>query len=872
MLRRAHIRYGARFGPDMNRESRASMRRWPTLLLTALTLAGVALFAAPVALAGTTSAASVKNTSAEEHAPAPLIPLPVTVEPGAGAFTLSAKTAVVALGNAETERIARYFADLTSRTTGIALHVTAVTPPAEASNGTTAASAPRAPSTPRSPSPPRGAIAFTTDANAPAGEGYSLSISATAVTVRAREPRGLFYGAITLWQLATANTPASQPADKEASNQASKPFAATISIPSTHIEDSPRFAWRGLMLDVARHFMPPEGVKQLLDQMALHKLNTFHWHLTDDQGWRIQIKKYPLLTDVGAWRVPAGAAPASDIDPRTGKPRLYGGYYTQDEVREIVRYASERFITVVPEIEMPGHAQAAIAAYPQLGTEGPRPPVSSDWGVHNYLYNVDESTFSFLEDVLTEVMALFPGPYIHTGGDEAAKDRWRSSSRVQQRMRELGVANEAALQGYFTHRIEKFLSARGRKLIGWDEILEGGVPASAAVMSWRGEAGAIEAAKGGHDVVMAPSPALYLDYLQSDAPDEPPGRPRHVTLEDMYLFDVVPAAVTGDAARRVIGAQINAWTEHMRTPERMQHAIFPRIAAFAENVWSGENRRDWRGFVERLPAQFARYEKLGVRYADSAYAVRIASGRDTSAAGSRVFHLTNQLNAGEIRYTLDGSEPTLQSPVYTGFLEVRTPVTITAATFQRKRRMSVPRTRVVDRAELLHRNSDELKSCSNKLPLRLEDDAPRDGARAAPGANVRAVFNVDILDPCWIYERADLSRVTGISASVGQVPFNFQVGEDAKKISLHAPQSAEGELEVRLDSCEGERIAVLPLAVPGSAPRTPGASAQTAASNGVMALPPAKITPRAGAHDLCLRFTRRAIDPIWVIDSVQLVE
>ncbi len=303
---------------------------------------------------------------------------------------------------------------------------------------------------------------------------------------------------------------------------------------------------------------------------------------------------------------------------------LYGGFYTQDEVRDIVRYAAERFITVVPEIEMPGHAQAAIAAYPQLGTEGAKPPVSSDWGVHDYLYNVDDSTFAFLEDVLTEVMHLFPGQYIHVGGDEAAKKRWQASPRIQQRMRELGVKNEAALQGYFTHRIEAFLRTHGRKLIGWDEILEGSLPAAATVMSWRGEAGAVEAAQGGHDVVMAPSPALYLDYLQSSAADEPPGRPRYATLEDMYRFKVLPDAITGDAARHVLGAQINAWTEHMRTFERREHAIFPRIAAFAEVVWSPPELVNWPGFIARLPAQFSRYEKAGIAYADSAYAVQIA--------------------------------------------------------------------------------------------------------------------------------------------------------------------------------------------------------------------------------------------------------
>jgi hexosaminidase len=635
------------------------------------------------------------------------------------------------------------------------------------------------------------------------------------------------------------------------------------------------------MLDVARHYMPPEFIKQMLDWMALHKLNTFHWHLTDDQGWRLEIKKYPRLTEVGAWRVPAGAGPASDIDAATGKPRRYGGYYTQDQVRDIVRYAADRFITVVPEIEMPGHAQAAIAAYPQLGTEGPAPAVSSDWGVHSYLYNADEATFGFLEDVLTEVMALFPGQYIHIGGDEAVKDRWHASPRVQQRMRELGVADETALQSYFTHRMERFVSSHGRKLIGWDEILEGGLPQAATVMSWRGSKGAVEAVTQGHDVVMAPAPDLYLDYLQSDSPDEPPGRPTYVTLADMYKFDALPPTIAGDSARHIIGAQINAWTEHMRTPERIQHAVFPRLAAFAEGVWSAPERRKWSDFLHRLPPQLARYQNLGIRYADSAFEVRVTASsssaadatRQRTAAGVVATHVTlsNQANAGDIRYMLNGAEPTSASPLYRAPLDLQLPVTIRAATFFEGQRIAAPRSRKLDRESLLRRDDSELKSCANKLVLRLEDDAPHEGPRA--------VFNVDILDPCWIYEKADLTGVTAIAASVGQIPFNFQVGDAVKQIPLHSPQTPQGELEVRLDSCDGALIATLPLApavaqtgvtqlaaarLTRSTP--PATSAQGSARNS------AGITPAADTHDLCLRFTRRAIDPIWAIKTVQLIE
>jgi hexosaminidase len=735
-----------------------------------------------------------------------VIPAPASVTRSAGSLTITTRTPVVA-AEGEAKRVAQDFADLVSRTRGLALQVRA------------------------GPAGEGSAIAFALDIQAPAGEGYDLDIAASGVTVRAQEPRGLFYGAVTLWSLLTAEPGART--------------SATATLPAVRIQDTPRFAWRGFMLDSARHYQSPAFIKQMLDWMALHKLNTFHWHLTDDQGWRLQIRKYPRLTDVGAWRVPAGAAAAADIDPKTGKPRMYGGFYTQDEVRDIVAHAASRFITVVPEIEMPGHAQAPIAAYPALGTDAQAPPVSSDWGIHTYLYNVDETTFGFLEDVLKEVMALFPSRYIHVAGDEAVKDRWRASPAVQRRMRELGVPNEAALQSYFTQRMERFLSSHGRRLIGWDEILEGGgLPASATVMSWRGTAGGIEAANSGHDVVMSPAPTMYLDHLQSDLPDEPPGRPTYITLRDMYSFNVLPEEIEGDAARHVIGAQINAWTEHMRTPERVEHATFPRMAAFAETVWA-PTHSTWQTFLARMPAQLARYQKLGIHYADSLFAVKLT--------GTTQIELSNQATTGDIRYTLNGANPTSASTLYTKPFSVPQGTTITAAVFINDQRVSTPRSRTFDRASALTRTDTDLKSCSNKLVLRLEDDAPLEGNRA--------LFNVDILDPCWTWEKADLTRITGISASIGQIPFNFQVADAVKQIPLVPPATPAGELEVRAGSCEGERIAVLPLA--------PAAGNHELTS--LPRVPVARVKDGA-VQDLCLRFTRRSVDPIWVLKSVRLFE
>ncbi|MGH8091456.1 MAG: family 20 glycosylhydrolase, partial [Rudaea sp.] len=522
--------------------------------------------------------AACQPTRPAQQSPMPaLIPLPASVSAAAGSFTLHDGDAISVHGDATAAGIAGNFADLLARTRGLRLRV------ADAHDA---------------------AIEFAIDpqfvvagAGTPAArdEAYELRIDPRTIRIVARTGHGLFNGSMTLWQWLTADTSKTQ----------------AIAVPCVRIADYPRFAWRGLMLDSARHFQPPEFVERLIDEMARHKLDVLHWHLTDDQGWRIQIEKYPELTSVGAWRTPASLH---------GDAPRYGGFYTQDEIRAIVRYAAQRYVTIVPEIDMPGHAQAAIAAYPQFGVTGKRPPVSPDWGVHTYLYNVDDATFSFLEEVLGEVMELFPGTYIHIGGDEAAKDQWQASAQVRRRMHELGIADAKALQGYFTARIGKFLAAHGRHLIGWDEILEGGVPADATVMSWQGETGGIAAARAGHDVIMAPSPLMYFDHVQSARHDEPPGRPDVVSLRDVYAYEPVPRALDAGQARHVLGAQANLWTEYMDTPQRVEHAAFPRAAALAEVLWSPSSRRDWQGFLSRLPEQFGRYRAFGIAYADSVFA------------------------------------------------------------------------------------------------------------------------------------------------------------------------------------------------------------------------------------------------------------
>jgi hexosaminidase len=387
-------------------------------------------------------------------------------------------------------------------------------------------------------------------------------------------------------------------------------------VPAVLVEDSPRFRWRGMHLDVARHFMPREFVLRYIDLLALHRMNSFHWHLTEDQGWRIEIRKYPRLTEVGAWRTETLVGRmTSDPAARVYDGTRHGGSYTQEEIREVVEYARRRFINVVPEIEMPGHSQAAIAAYPELGNTGDTLPVWTHWGVTPNILNVEESTIRFMQDVLTEVLELFPGPFIHIGGDEAPKTQWEQSPRAQARMRELGLANEEELQSWFIRRMDAFLVERGRRLVGWDEILEGGLAPNATVMSWRGTSGGLAAARAGHDVVMAPTSHTYFDYYQSrDRESEPLAIGGFLPLDTVYAFEPIPAELEPRFHHHILGAQGQVWTEYMKTPSHVEYMAFPRVAALAEVVWTPKERRDVADFRERLATHLRRLDALGVNY------------------------------------------------------------------------------------------------------------------------------------------------------------------------------------------------------------------------------------------------------------------
>lgn len=430
-------------------------------------------------------------------------------------------------------------------------------------------------------------------------EGYRLSAGPDGVRIEGGTAAGVFYGCQALLQLLPPTIYRRARVDGE-----------IWRVPAIRIEDEPRFGWRGTMLDVARHFMPKHDVLRFIDLMAMHRLNVLHLHLTEDQGWRIEIKRYPRLTEVGSWRRESQVGAGEDA-PGDGRP--HGGFYTQDDIREIVAYAAERFITVVPEIESPGHVQAALAAYPELGVTGEQLEVWTRWGVNYNVLNAEESTIEFFLGVLSEVMDLFPSQYIGVGGDECPKDQWRDDPRTQQRMAELGLANEDELQSWFMRRFDDRLTSRGRKLFGWDEILEGGLARGATVASWRGMAGAIAAARQGHDVVACPDDRVYLDYRQSASDDEPIPVSIVLTVSDVYHFEPVPPELTEVEARHVLGGQANIWTEYMDSPRTVDYFAFPRLCALAEALWiTGE--RDYDDFSGRLDQHRARLDAIGVEY------------------------------------------------------------------------------------------------------------------------------------------------------------------------------------------------------------------------------------------------------------------
>jgi hexosaminidase len=524
---------------------------------------------------------SPQVTRADEFA---IIPRPAELKPEAGAFVLNARTVIIAPAQCASE--AQYLADALAPATGYQLRVQ------------------------REPAAAPGAITLTLDTQRTdlGDEGYTLQVTPVGIAIAATRPAGAFYAVQTLRQLLPTQVFAGKPQT-----------GVAWRVPCVVITDQPRFPWRGMMLDSSRHFQPKSYIERYLDLMALHKLNVFHWHLVDDHGWRLEIKKYPKLTSVGAWRKQPGYPDNNGI---------YGGFYTQDDIRQVVAYAAVRHITIVPEIEMPGHSQAALAAYPELSCEGkpgyvayfydypcrfPRWPANSA----NVYCAGNDTTFEFLQDVLTETMDLFPGQYIHVGGDEVDKKYWHQCPKCQARMHAEGLKDEIALQSYFMKRIEKFVNAHGRKLIGWDEIIEGGLAPNASVMSWRGIKGGIAAAKAGHSVVMCPVKPLYLNQPQVADPLMPTSLERpgfSNPMKNVYQYDPVPAGLTPAQEKLILGAQGNLWTEFLNTPLLWEWTTFPRQCAVAEIDWTPQKLHDFEDFRARLRIHCQRLDALGVNY------------------------------------------------------------------------------------------------------------------------------------------------------------------------------------------------------------------------------------------------------------------
>ncbi len=492
-------------------------------------------------------------------------------------------------------------------------------------------------------------------------DAYNLEIGVEKISLHGGSGAGVFYGIQTLIQLLPAGkTP-------------------VVKIPVAKVEDSPRFEWRGMHLDVCRHFFSKEFVKKYIDHLAMYKMNTFHWHLTDDQGWRIEIKKYPKLQEISAYRKGTLIGHYGEIPERYDTIR-YGGYYTQNEIREIVAYAKQRHVNIVPEIEMPGHALAALAAYPELSCTGGPFEVGKTWGVFQDVYCPKEETFTFLENVLSEVCELFPGKYIHVGGDECPKDRWKQCSHCQQLMAKEGLKNEHELQSYFVRRIEKYLQSKGKKMIGWDEILEGGLPPEATVMSWRGYSGGIEAAKQNHDVVMTPTGTCYFDYYQSRDAKEPLAIGGYLPLDRVYQFEPCPDVLNTEERKHILGAQGNLWTEYIPDFSQVEYMVMPRMAALSEVLWSPAEQKNYKSFTHRLVGHFKMLDFLKVNYSKAVFDVNYFVYPNSGSEGVAL-ELNTAYEGGVIHYTDDGSEPKLQSPVYTGRIPLGQSANIKAAVF-----------------------------------------------------------------------------------------------------------------------------------------------------------------------------------------------
>lgn len=614
-------------------------------------------------------------------------------------------------------------------------------------------------------------IIFIKDETISNPEGYKLTILPNQIEIKAKTDQGAFYAVQSLRQL----LPTKFENGTHPKNE--------VKFPCLMITDEPQFAYRGMHLDVSRHFFPVDFIKTYIDALAMLKINTFHWHLTDDQGWRIEIKKYPKLQEIASFRNETLIGHYNS-EPQTFDGKKYGGFYTQEEIKDIVAYAKTRYVTIIPEIEMPGHAQAAISAYLELGCTGEQISVATKWGVFEDIFCPKESTFEFLEHVLEEVIELFPSKYIHIGGDEAPKTRWKECNNCQNLIKNQGLKNEYELQNYFITRIEKYLNNKGRQIIGWDEILEGGLAPNATIMSWRGVESAVQAAKKQHNVIMTPTSHCYFDYYQSDDENEPLAIGGFLPLEKVYNFNPIPKGLTDEESKYIMGAQGNLWTEYITDTKQVEYMVFPRMIAMSEVVWSSSKNKNYENFVSRLEHFHKRLDALDINYANHLFEVE---GNLTSEG----FELKTLTKDKTIHYTLDGSEPSLNSEIYSKPIPIDKNTSINAGVFNSEKQLGTTFSQAIN----YH------KAFGKKITMNVMPHKAYSGSGVQGLINGISGSNTRYGDKEWLGFWGDDLEITidlGIETQISSIETRFY---NAPGQWIYAPQGFEFSIDDhRIDS------------------------------------------------------------------------
>lgn len=713
------------------------------------------------------------TAGAQPKADFDIVPRPHLVEltDNAAPFVLTSQTVIVHGKNKQARRNAAFLQEYVRHRTGMTLKLASRAPKANY-------------------------IGLTETLTAPNREAYRLTVHPTHIHIEGASVAGTFYGIQTLRKALPHNTMAGNvPEMKE----------HQVLVPQGRIVDEPRFSYRGAHLDVARHFITPDSVRRFIDMLALHNINRFHWHLTDDQGWRLEIKKYPRLTSIGAQRA------QTVIGRNSGKydGRPYGGFYTQEECRELVRYAAERHITIVPEIDLPGHMQAALAAYPELGCTGGPYAVWTKWGVSDdVLCAGNDKIYPFINDVLDEVVKIFPSEYIHVGGDECPKTRWKSCPKCQARIKSEGLQADAhhtaeeRLQSYVIRRAELHLTRRGRKLIGWDETLEGGLAPGATVMSWRGEAGGIEAAKKGHDVIMSPNSYLYFDYYQTkNTETEPLAIGGYLPLKTVYSYEPLPASLTPEQAKHIVGVQANLWTEYIPTFRQAEYMLLPRLAALSETQWSLPAAKNYDDFIRRLPHLLKLYLEQRYNFAKHVYDVTATYKHEASRG---IVATLSTIDGAPIYYTLDGSTPTTASTLYREPLVIGGDTKLRAAAF---RQMGRPRPGAAPRIERSHIEGEDFKfNLATARPIRLVQGVNMQYRFAGATTLVDGLqaTNTNFQSARWLgFSMEDMEAIVdlGKEQSIGSVSFQAIVEKgswifDARRVEISVSNDGEHFISV----------------------------------------------------------------------------